>query len=77
MHENPSSRPSEIRHTSSTRYVRNRDVREPPVARPGSMPGMPKAIFTEDDPTTVAELARIDPQSRQIRQRASASGSVN
>ena len=49
---------------------RSPDLGEPPIARLGSRVGMPKAIFTEDDDTTLADLARIGRKASPIRRPA-------
>jgi hypothetical protein len=60
---------------SRRRTPRSPDMGQPPVARLGSRVGMPKAIFTEDDGTTVADIARIGRQAQPMQRRGKQFGS--
>lgn len=62
---------------SRVRSSRRPDLGEPPIARLGSKVGMPRAIFTEDDDTTLGDLARIARKASPIRRRGSVAGPAN
>jgi hypothetical protein len=67
-------RPQTRRTASGRPRARVPDLGEPPIVRLGSRVGMPKAVFTEDDDTTLADLARIGRQTLPMRRRGKVFG---
>lgn len=76
MRETAPTGVSQLARNSRPRSGRRPDLGEPPIARLGSMAGMPRAIFTEDDDTTLTDLVRIGRKASQIPRRASVLGSA-
>jgi len=72
MRETCSTRTTQLAGFSRMRSTRRPELGEPPVARLGSMAGMPRAIFTEDDDTTLTDLLRIDRKASPISQQPGA-----
>ncbi|UVC11031.1 hypothetical protein IHQ71_10860 [Rhizobium sp. TH2] len=61
--------------SASKKRSRSPDLGEPPIARLGSRVGMPRAIFNEDDDTTLGDLARIGRETPPMRRRGKVFGS--
>ena len=76
MRETTSTGINRLARISRVRSARRPDLGEPPVVRLGSMAGMPRAIFTEDDDTTLTDLVRIGRKASSIRRRTSVPGSA-
>jgi hypothetical protein len=65
-------RPPTKRTASGKHRARVPDLGEPPIVRLGSRVGIPKAILTENDDVTLADLARIGRQTLPMRRRGKA-----